>query len=223
MKTIDLNSEDWRKELLPEDREVAFMGDLKLIHSKEIMCHLLDVLDLSGVNIVIDEEEWSVGGYSHCGWRGRWGVRGVDVLKRLLECCDAVTVVLPDDVAARHLNAIKKNQYIHNVVVGENCRLFSMKDGNVYNKKGTILKYEQRELVYGTCALCGEEHIVERLYDTVDGTRICRSCAYKNDYAQCEDCGKLYVCEDLVAVYRCPKCEEEEIAKYADYYSQDDI
>lgn len=206
MKTIDLNSEDLKNALFPEDMEVALVGDVKLDHVRELQCHFLDVLDLSGANFGIEEEKWYVGGYSHSGWCGRSGVRDVEVLKRMLEECMAVTVILPDDVARRHLNAVKKNVYVHNVVVSEKCKLFSMKDGNVYNKKGTILQYEQREVIYGVCADCGKKDILERFYETVDGTSICHDCYIDNDWSMCVECGKLFNGREAPGCILCPNC-----------------
>ena len=45
----------------------------------------------------------------------------------------------------RHMNRVKNNKSIKEVVVTADCELFSMKDGDVYNKKGTILTYSNKQ------------------------------------------------------------------------------
>ena len=42
------------------------------------------------------------------------------------------------------MNRIKNNKNIKEVVVADECSLFSMKDGDIYNKKGTILVFSNK-------------------------------------------------------------------------------
>ena len=44
-----------------------------------------------------------------------------------------------------HMNRIKNNSNIKEVIVVEESPLFSMKDGDVYNKKGTILIFSNKK------------------------------------------------------------------------------
>lgn len=147
MKTVDLNSVSVDKVLTNEDKEVALKGKVTLQSVEQLCNYNLKVLDLTQGVFGMEEEEWyQCLGYSHCGpVYGNSGIREVEVLKRLLESVYADKVILPDDVARRHINAIRRNEDIYYVEVGENCKLFSMKDGQLYNKKGTILIYEQCE------------------------------------------------------------------------------
>lgn len=108
--------------------------------------HEYGVVDLSQATFIIDRERWAQFlGMSHWGpVYGNSGWRDVDVLKRVLQELKADKVILPADVARRHMNAIIKNEDIYEVEVPDDCKLFAMKDGNVYNKKLTKLVFQKR-------------------------------------------------------------------------------
>ena len=129
------------------DDRVIVTGEVDLDTCKRILWNCYDVLDLSQATFIIDEEEWhQFLGMSHHGpVYGNSGWREVDVLKRLLQEVCADKVILPADVARRHMNAIIKNEDIYEVEVTDDCKLFAMKDGNVYNKKLTKLVFQKRE------------------------------------------------------------------------------
>lgn len=143
----DLNTTVLRDCLKGGVKEIALLGQVTLDDASSLGRYHLDILDLSQGTFGYEDEEWvQCLGWSHSGAvYGNSGVKSVDVLQRVLEYADAVKVILPDDVARRHMNTIKKNERIREVEVGAGCKLYSMKDGNVYNKKGTILMYEQRK------------------------------------------------------------------------------
>lgn len=148
MKNISLPIKDLDTVLKDSPQEVAIIGKVTLDDAISLYHnHHYEVLDLSQGTFGYEAEEWcQYLGWSHCGpVYGNSGVRSVDVLQRLLERINAVKVTLPDDVARRHMNTIKKNEHIREVEVGAGCKLYSMKDGNVYNKKGKILMYKQRK------------------------------------------------------------------------------
>ena len=98
-----------------------------------------EFLDISEAEMGIDEEKWEVClGWSHSGpVYGNSGWRKVEVLKRLLEQINAKTILLPDDVQRRHINAAKKNPHIKELQVSPNCPLFAYEDGKLMNKKKT--------------------------------------------------------------------------------------
>lgn len=129
-----------------DDTTIALVGIVTLDVANSLQHHHFEILDLSQGIFGFEEEAWcQYLGWSHCGpVYGNSGVRSVDVLQRVLACADTVKVILPDDVARRHMNTIKKNERIREVEVGAGCKLYCMKDGNVYNKKGTILMFQQR-------------------------------------------------------------------------------
>lgn len=140
MRAIDLTNERISEVMNNEITEVALVGQVSLNDANLLSRFKLNRLDISQATFGMEQEEWSQSfGFSHCGWVcGNSGVRDVEVLRRVLEKVSASEVVLPDDVARRHINTIKKNKGIQSVVVGNNCKLFTMKDGHLYNKKGTI-------------------------------------------------------------------------------------
>jgi hypothetical protein len=98
-----------------------------------------EFLDISEAEMGIDEEQWEVClGWSHSGpVYGNSGWRKVEVLKRLLEQINAKTILLPDDVQRRHINAAKKNPHIKELQVSPNCPIFAYEDGKLMNKKKT--------------------------------------------------------------------------------------
>lgn len=128
------------------DGSVIVTGEVDLEVCKRILKKCYGVLDLSQATFIIDEEEWyQFLGMSHHGpVYGNSGWREVEVLKRLLQEVCADKVILPADVARRHMNAIIKNEDIYEVEVPDDCKLFAMKDGNVYNKKLTKLVFKKR-------------------------------------------------------------------------------
>ena len=101
------------------------------------------VLDLSMGNFG-EQEERKCSGMSHWGACGSVWVSTVEIIKRVLETVTADLVILPDDIARRHINTIKKNERIKGVRVSEKCKLFSMIGEDLYNKKGSILMYKSR-------------------------------------------------------------------------------
>ena len=128
------------------DGRVIVTGEVDLEVCKRILWNCYGVLDLSQAMLIIDEEEWhQFLGMSHHGpVYGSSGWREVDVLKRLLQEVCADKVILPADVARRHMNAAIKNEDIYEVEVPDDCKLFAMKDGDVYNKKLTKLVFQKR-------------------------------------------------------------------------------
>lgn len=105
-----------------------------------------EFLDISEAEMGIDEERWEVClGWSHSGpVYGNSGWRKVEVLKRLLEQINAKTVLLPDNVMRRHINAAKKNPHIKELQVSPNCPLFAYEDGKLMNKKKTLTVFESK-------------------------------------------------------------------------------
>ena len=122
-------------------------GNINLSEVKKIIKSRYRILDLSEAIMGVEKESWSVFlGYSHSGpVYGSSGVRDVEIFRRLLEKVTADTVILPDNVARRHLNTILDNKNIKKVKVSENCKLFSMVGEDLYNKKGTILMFKVRD------------------------------------------------------------------------------
>ena len=120
-------------------KEVKLIGKVRLSTLAELVRHDFDFLDISEAEFGTEQEEWSVClGWSHSGpVYGNSGWRKVEVLKRLLEQINAKTILLPDDVQRRHINAAKKNPHIKELQVSPNCPLFAFEDGKLMNKKKT--------------------------------------------------------------------------------------
>ena len=121
-------------------------GDIYLDKANDIGEERFHILDLTEAEMGIEEEEWSVClGYSHYGpMMGASGTRKVEILKRILERVTADCIILPDNVARRHINTIIRNPKIKSVKVSENCKLFSMAGDTLCNKKKTIEIFKPR-------------------------------------------------------------------------------
>jgi len=124
---------------MPKIKNHKVTGPLDLDGLESLLEDEYEFLDISEAEMGIDEEKWEVClGWSHSGpVYGNSGWRKVEVLKRLLEQINAKTILLPDDVQRRHINAAKKNPHIKELQVSENCPLFSYEDGKLMNKKKT--------------------------------------------------------------------------------------
>ena len=118
-------------------------GPLDLKDLDSLLEDEYEFLDISEAEMGIDEEQWEVClGWSHSGpVYGNSGWRKVEVLKRLLEQINAKTILLPDNVMRRHINAAKKNPDIKELQVSPNCPLFAYEDGKLMNKRKTIIVF----------------------------------------------------------------------------------
>ena len=124
---------------MPKITNHKVTGHLDLNGLESLLEDEYDFLDISEAEMGIDEERWEVClGWSHSGpVYGNSGWRKVEVLKRLLEQINAKTILLPDNVMRRHINAAKKNPHIKELQVSPNCPLFAYEDGKLMNKKQT--------------------------------------------------------------------------------------
>jgi len=124
---------------MPKMTNHKVTGPLDLKGLESLLENEYEFLDISEAEMGIDEEQWEVClGWSHSGpVYGNSGWRKVEVLKRLLEQINAKTILLPDDVQRRHINAAKKNPHIKELQVSPNCPLFAYEDGKLMNKKKT--------------------------------------------------------------------------------------
>ena len=124
---------------MPKITNHKVIGSLDLKGLESLLENEYDFLDISEAEMGIDEERWEVClGWSHSGpVYGNSGWRKVEVLKRLLEQINAKTILLPDNVMRRHINAAKKNPDIKELQVSPNCPLFAYEDGKLMNKKKT--------------------------------------------------------------------------------------
>ena len=139
METIIVNVSEPNYESKLNNKNLKLTGEITLDVLEELKHHEFDYLDISEAEFGTDYEKWEVClGWSHSGpVYGNSGWRKVEVLKRLLEQINAKTVLLPDDVQRRHINAAKKNPHIKELQVSPNCPLFAYEDGKLMNKKKT--------------------------------------------------------------------------------------
>ena len=130
-------------------KEKKIEGKLDLKGLKPLLEEEYEFLDISEAEMGVESEKWEVClGWSHSGpVYGNSGWRDVEVL---LEQINAQTILLPDAVQRRHINAAKKNPHIKQLQVRPTCRLFTFVDGKLMNKKKTLL-------VFGEATTSGEK------------------------------------------------------------------
>ena len=128
-----------------KEKKIESTLDLKTL--KPLLQEEYEFLDISDAKMGTEEEHYRVClGWSHSGpVYGASGYRKVEVLKRLLEQINAQSILLPDDVQRRHINAAKKNPHIKQLQVRPTCRLFTFEDGKLMNKKKTIVMFKTPE------------------------------------------------------------------------------
>ena len=134
-----------------------------------------------------EEEVRRCYGMSHSG-----GVYGPAYMKKVfaldifLERLHAGTVILPVNVKKRQVKLCIENRDIARILVTEDCRLFTMKEGNIWNKKRTELIHSQvGEPDFVTCVGCGSRVIKSSCGITVDGGYVCPCCKYTESIFGC--------------------------------------
>lgn len=127
-------------------KKTKITGDFHLEDIETISPRIYDYIDVSEATFGSQMEEWSQFlGMSHSGpVYGNSGIRKVDILLRFISNVKVATLVLPDDVQRRHINAAKNNKYIRQLIVRDSCKLFSYVDGKLMNKKKTLIVFESK-------------------------------------------------------------------------------
>lgn len=181
------------------DGGVVVTGQVDLAAAEAIIYRgHMTVVDISQAHFIIDQEEWQrFLGYSHHGpVYGASGWREVEVLKRFLENVSADKVVLPADVARRHINAATRNAGLFQLIVPDDCRLFAMKDGNVYNKRLTKVVFQAKtpDAIYHYhlrhITACTREELND-IYDLAQyGPKVVSTDAVTRGFAYLFDCYK---------------------------------
>ncbi len=139
---VNVGEKDYASKL---GKNVKITGKFNLEDVENISTRIYDYLDVSEAQFGSQMEEWSQFlGMSHSGpVYGNSGIREVDILQRFISSVKIATLVLPDDVQRRHINAAKKNTYIKKLIVRDSCKLFSYVDGKLMNKKKTLIAFER--------------------------------------------------------------------------------
>ena len=138
---VNVNEKNYASKL---GKKTKITGDFHLEDIETITSRIYDYLDVSKAIFGTQLEEWSQFlGMSHTGpVYGNSGTREVDILLRFISKVNVATLVLPDDVQRRHINAAKNNMHIKQLIVHDSCKLFSYVDGKLMNKKKTLVVFE---------------------------------------------------------------------------------
>lgn len=169
-----------------------------------------DLLDLSRALFESNADEPVAQGVVSHGRTMAFRPKKTEPLLDLLSSIHAVRVVLPATVSRKQLNAAIRNTCIYQIEVLEDCPLFTMKDGDVWNKKGTILFYKQQNPEYIPCGECGKMIVSTDAIVSSEGTVLCQECLKKYHY--CDSCFKYFRKDNpngpKERVGRCRECIE---------------
>ena len=128
--------------------EIKIVGKITCDLTQKFGYIHFEVIDLSNAEFIVEDKEENIClGYSHCGpvYSSRTCTRRYDYLEMFVKDIVTDKIILPSYVKRMHMNRIKNNSNIKEVIVVEESPLFSMKDGDVYNKKGTILIFSNKK------------------------------------------------------------------------------
>ena len=144
MTVIDLSS----PQAVFEDnvKEVKFVGLVPVSIAERLAKREFDVVDVSEAEFEEKEvEDYVCLGWSHSGpVYGRSFMRKLHSLMTIINEFKVKKLILPASLTRKQLNAVKRNEAIQSVEVPGDAKLFSMKNGHLYNKKGTILMFENK-------------------------------------------------------------------------------
>mgnify|MGYP003317829948 CR=1 FL=1 len=134
--------------ILKNITEIKVVGKISRNVSPPLTWHTFSVVDISETDFIEEyKEEYLCLGFSHCGpvYSNRLCNRHYDYLAMFINDVLTQKIILPPTLKRRHMNRIKENSSIKEVVVTDDCQLFTMKDGDVYNKKGTTLVFSNKK------------------------------------------------------------------------------
>lgn len=138
------NSLDWDNAELNEIKLVGRITDFTIFNLDGCF---FDVVDISEAEFIEeDKEEYVCYGFSHSGpvYGKKKVIRHYDNLALFAERVYPKKIIVPPTLKRRHMNRLISNCSIEQIIVPEDCQLFSMKDGDVYNKKGTTLVFKNK-------------------------------------------------------------------------------
>lgn len=215
MITLSTKEDKWYEKLCwPTD--VSVSGFIPSPAFKKIVRNFVDYNTLDLAKAVFDDEQMATSAYiGHSGQT--MAVNRKDAEFILLQNVVARKLVLPDSIKLRTLNALIREGFkSYYLEVSADCILFSMKNGNIYNKKGTKLIYEntkeQPELA--KCPVCGEEYLKQTFVtEGLRGRQISLRSAIELNLYECDFCGCYFPKDSLifrgcyiVEHYSCEKC-----------------
>ena len=129
-------------------KEIKLVGKIASTTLFYLYQHEFDVVDLTEAEFIEeDKEEYMCYGFSHSGpiYGNKKVIHHYDYLAMFAEDVCTTKIIVPATLKRRHMNRFKENYSIQQIIVPEDCQLFSMKDGHVYNKKGTTLVYKNKK------------------------------------------------------------------------------
>ena len=134
---------------LDEFDEIKIIGQVS-----EVLCdyylHMSDykVVDISEAEFIEEDKEVRLDYITPDGcpiYGTKTRIQHFDYLEMFVRDIMTKKIILPPTLKRRHMNRIKENSSIKEVVVTDDCQLFTMKDGDVYNKKGTTLVFSNKK------------------------------------------------------------------------------
>lgn len=130
-------------------KEIKLVGKIASITLFYLYKHEFDVVDLTEAEFIEeDKKEKILRMYTPDGipvYSKEEHLIHYDYLEMFAEDVCTQKIIVPATLKRRHMNRFTKNYSIEQIIVPEDSQLFSMKDGNVYNKKGTTLVYKNKK------------------------------------------------------------------------------
>lgn len=154
MKVVGLEeiSKIWSNKLVPNldetYRRIKIVGQFKTDLEEYFGLSGFEVVDISEAKFIEEDKEIRLDYVTPNGqvYGTKTRVSHFDYLEMFLRMIITDEIILPPYAKRKHMNRIKDSDYIERVIVTDDSKLFSMKDGDVYNKKGTILVFKNKKL-----------------------------------------------------------------------------
>lgn len=154
MKVVGLEeiSKIWSNKLVPNldetYRRIKIVGQFKTDLEEYFGLSGFEVVDISEAKFIEEDKEIRLDYVTPNGpvYGTKTRVSHFDYLEMFLRMIITDEIILPPYAKRKHMNRIKDSSCIERVIVTDDSKLFSMKDGDVYNKKGTILVFKNKKL-----------------------------------------------------------------------------
>lgn len=105
-----------------------------------------DVVDISEAEFIEEDKDVRCDYVTPSGpvYGKKTRVQHFDYLEMFVRDIYTEKIILPPNIKLKHMNRIKERSSIEKVIVHDECPLFSMKDGDVYDRKGTTLVFSNK-------------------------------------------------------------------------------
>ena len=150
-----LSQEDIESLWFTNESSFDEFDEIKIVgRVSEALCnyylHMSDykVVDISEAEFIEEDKEVRLDYITPDGapiYGTKTRIQHFDYLEMFVRDILTEKIILPPNIKRKNMNRIKNRCSIKEVIVVDECPLFCMKDGDVYNKKGTTLVYSNKK------------------------------------------------------------------------------